>query len=370
MKYYLIAGERSGDLHGANLIKGIKSYDPAAEFRGWGGDLMQQEGMDLVTHYQDTAFMGFFEVVKNLGTILGLLKKCKKDLMAYQPDVLILIDYPGFNLRMASFAKQQGLKVFYYISPKVWAWNQKRALKIKAVVDRMFVIFPFEIDFYKRFQYEVEYVGNPLMDQIESFKPDPLFLQNNQFEDKKIIALLPGSRKQEVSDMLDIMLTQAPLFPEYTFVIAAVRSLPESIYRNFAHIPNVKIVFEATYDLLHHAEAALVTSGTATLETALFGIPEIVCYKTSGISYAIAKKLIRVRFISLVNLIMDREVVRELIQGDLNPQLLENELRAIIEGGTKRSSMMEDFAVLKQKVGGSGASENAGRKMVQYLQSL
>lgn len=367
MKYYLIAGERSGDLHGANLMKGIKSNDPDAEFRGWGGDLMAAEGMDLVTHYQDTAFMGFLEVLKNLRTISGLLKKCKKDILEHQPDVLILIDYPGFNLRIAAFAKKHNLKVFYYISPKVWAWNQKRALKIKAVVDRMFVIFPFETGFYKKFGYNVDYVGNPLMDQIEAFVPDPDFLTTHRLSPEKIIALLPGSRQQEVTNMLEIMLSQASSFPDYQFVIAAVRTLPTEVYSNFSHIPNVKIVYEATYDLLHHAEAALVASGTATLETALFHIPEIVCYRTSSISYMIAKRLIRVRFISLVNLIMDQEIVRELIQNDLNAGMLEKELRAILRGGEKREQMLKDYRILQKTIGTAGASQNAGRKMVMYL---
>jgi len=370
MKYYLIAGERSGDLHGANLIKGIKSNDSEASFRGWGGDLMATEGMNLVTHYKDTAFMGFLEVIKNLGTIASLLKKCKNDLLAHRPDVLILIDYPGFNLRIATFAKKHNIRVFYYISPKVWAWNQKRALKIKSVVDRMFVIFPFEIDFYKQYDFQVDYVGNPLMDQIEAFQPDPDFLSTHQLQSSKIIALLPGSRRQEVVSMLDTMLTQAPLFPDYQFVIAAVRTLPPEVYSNFSHIPNVKVVYEATYDLLHYSEAALVASGTATLETALFHIPEIVCYRTSAISYYIAKRLIRVRFISLVNLIMDREIVKELIQDDFNPPKLEKELNAILEGGTMRRKMLGDYKLLQKNVGGSGASQNAGKKMVDYLKAM
>lgn len=370
MKYYLIAGERSGDLHGANLIKGIKSNDPDAVFRGWGGDLMESEGMELVTHYRDTAFMGFLEVIKNLSTISSLLKKCKTDLLAHRPDVIILIDYPGFNLKIAAFAKKHNIRVFYYISPKVWAWNQKRALKIKATVDKMFVIFPFEIDFYRKFGYEVDYVGNPLMDQIEAFNPDPDFLSKNQLLPDKLIALLPGSRQQEVTNMLEIMLSIASVFPDYQFVIAAVRTLPQEVYSNFSHLPNVKIVYEATYDLLHHSEAALVTSGTATLETALFQIPEIVCYRTSGFSYYIAKKLIRVRFISLVNLIMDREIVKELIQNELNEDNLKNELNAILKGGENRNKMLEDYKLLKQTVGSSGASQNAGKRMVAYLKGI
>lgn len=368
MKYYLIAGERSGDLHGANLLKGIKENDPDAVFRGWGGDLMKAEGMDLVTHYKDTAFMGFLEVAMNLHKISGFLKKCKKDILAYQPDVIILIDYPGFNLRIASFAKTQGLKVFYYISPKVWAWNQKRALKIKQNVDRMFVIFPFEIDFYRKFDYEVDYVGNPLMDAIAAFKPDPDFRNKNGLAtDKPVIALLPGSRKQEIIGMLNIMLAVQPHFPDYQFVIAGVKNLPASLYEQYLAGEKAKIVYEATYDLLTTADAALVTSGTATLETALLNIPEVVCYKTSSLSYAIAKRLIRVRFISLVNLIMDKEVVRELIQDELNENLIREELKAILPGGAKREIQLGDYAELQQKVGKEGASERAGRLMVSYL---
>ena len=291
MKYYLIAGERSGDLHGANLMRGIRQHDPDAQFRAWGGDLMRAQGATLVTHYTDMAFMGFLEVAKNLLTILGFLKKCKKDILKYQPDVVILIDYPGFNLRMAAFAKKQGIKVCYYISPKVWAWNQKRAWKIKANIDRMFVIFPFEVDFYKKYDYDVTYMGNPLMDAIEDFTPDPGFLRKNNLEDKKIIALLPGSRKQEVIGMLDTMLSVKGSFPKHEFVIAGVNSLPGSLYEKYQTLPNVTVVFEAAYDLLSVAEAALVASGTATLETALFSVPEVVCYRTSGVSYAIAKSL-------------------------------------------------------------------------------
>ncbi|GAB2777084.1 lipid-A-disaccharide synthase [Rhabdobacter roseus] len=368
MNYYLIAGERSGDLHGANLIKGIRASDPAARFRGWGGDLMVAEGMELVTHYQDTAFMGFWEVAKNIGTIRGLLKKCKKDVLATQPDALILIDYPGFNLRMAAFAKKQGLRVFYYISPKVWAWNQRRALAIKATVDRMFVIFPFEVDFYQKYNYAVDYVGNPLMDAVASFAPSPTFRADQTLPDQPIVALLPGSRQQEVVNMLDAMLSVQPYFPNHLFVIAAVRNLPATLYEKYQQIPNVRLVFEATYDLLSLAEAALVTSGTATLETALFNVPEVVCYRTSGLSYAVAKRLIRVPYISLVNLIMEREVVKELIQDELSTPRLVEELRAILPGGTQRAAQLKNYALLHERVGGAGASERAGRLMVSYLQ--
>lgn len=367
MKYYLIAGERSGDLHGANLIKGIRQNDPDAQFRAWGGDLMQAQGATLVTHYSDMAFMGFLEVAKNLFTILGFLKKCKKDILEYQPDVLILIDYPGFNLRMAAFAKKRNIKVYYYISPKVWAWNQKRAWKIKSNVDKMFVIFSFEVDFYKKYDYDVTYVGNPLMDAIEDFTPDPSFLLKNNLETKKIIALLPGSRRQEVSGMLDTMLSVKESFPGYEFVVAAVNSLPAALYEKYQKFANVTVVFEATYDLLTVAEAALVASGTATLETALFSVPEVVCYRTSGVSYAIAKSLIRVPFISLVNLIMEKETVKELIQDDFSQEKLTTELQAILPTGKKREILETDYRILQEKVGKSGASQRAGAAIVEHI---
>jgi len=367
MKYYLIAGERSGDLHGSNLMKGIRVHDAEAEFRAWGGDLMQAQGATLVKHYTQMAFMGFWEVVKNLWTIRDFLKECKADLLAYQPDALVLIDYPGFNLRIAEFAKKRGITVFYYISPKVWAWNQKRALKIRANIDRMFVIFPFEVYFYEKYDYKVVYVGNPLMDAIDAFGPDPDFAQKNQLSGKRIIALLPGSRRQEVVSTLDTMLSIRAEFPDHTFVIAGVNSLPADLYQPYQHIPNVSVVFEATYDLLSIAEAALVTSGTATLETALFGVPEVVCYRTSAVSYGIAKRLIRVPYISLVNLIMEKEAVRELIQDNFSAEALATELRAILPNGSKRASMEQDYRELKQRVGEAGASVRAGSAIVNYL---
>nr|WP_295921118.1 lipid-A-disaccharide synthase [uncultured Dyadobacter sp.] len=367
MKYYLIAGERSGDLHGSNLIKGIRENDSDAQFRGWGGDMMEAEGMQLVTHYKDTAFMGFLEVIMNLRTISGFLKKCKADILAYQPDALILIDYPGFNLRIASFAKPKGLKVFYYISPKVWAWNQKRAWKIKANVDHMFVIFPFEVDFYKKYDYQVDYVGNPLMDAINAFTPDPHFREKHNLDDRPVIALLPGSRKQELIGMLNVMLTARRHFPEYQFVIAGVKNLPAALYQQYLAGDQARIVYESTYDLLSVATAALVTSGTATLETALFKVPEVVCYRTSSFSYVVAKRLIRVPFISLVNLILQKEAVRELIQHELNEEQLVEELRRILPGGSGYLQKKEDYEQLANLVGGPGASVRTGRLIAKYI---
>lgn len=368
MKYYLIAGERSGDLHGSNLIKAIRRHDSEAECRAWGGEMMQEAGAELVTHYADMAFMGFWEVAKNLGTISGFMKKCKADILAYRPDAVILIDYAGFNMRIAQFAKKHGIRTFYYISPKVWAWNQKRALKLKRDVDRLFVIFPFEKDFFRQYDCDVDYVGNPLFDAIADFTPNPNFRTAHQLHSTQpIIALLPGSRKQEVEQMLTLMTQTKSQFPNYQFVIAAVSNLPLELYRPFLS-QGVSLVTDAAYDLLSVATAALVTSGTATLETALFEVPQVVCYKTGTISYAIAKQLIRVPYISLVNLVAQKEVVKELIQGDLTPTNVATELQAILPEGTKRTQQLEGYRQVKAILGEKGASERAGRLMVAYLQ--
>lgn len=367
MKYYLIAGERSGDLHGSNLIKAIRRHDSEAECRAWGGAMMQEAGAELVTHYADMAFMGFWEVAKNLGTISGFMKKCKADILAYRPDVVILIDYAGFNMRIARFAKENGIQTFYYISPKVWAWNQKRALKLKRDVDRLFVIFPFEKEFFRRYNYDVDYVGNPLFDAIADFTPNPTFLAEHQLDPTQpIVALLPGSRKQEVEQMLTLMVQTKPHFPHAQFVIAAVSNLPQTLYAPFV-AQGVRLVTDAAYDLLSVATAALVTSGTATLETALFEVPQVVCYKTGGVSYAIAKRLIRVPYISLVNLIAQKEAVKELIQNELTPKNLTSELEAILPNGLKRTQQINDYRQVKAILGEKGASERAGQLMVEYL---
>jgi lipid-A-disaccharide synthase len=367
MKYYIIAGERSGDLHASNLIKSIRQEDAAAQVRAWGGDMMQQAGATLVKHYKDLAFMGFWEVAKNLPTIMGFIKECQRDIMANKPDVLVLVDYAGFNMRIAMFAKKQGIKVFYYISPKVWAWNQSRALKIKENVDHLFVIFPFEVEFFKGYEYDVDYVGNPLLDAVASFVPNPLFRQENNIPDKPIIALLPGSRKQEVEQMLEVMLGVVTQFPEHQFVIAAIRNLPESFYEPFSRVPHVSIVYEQTYDLLANAEAALVTSGTATLETALFEVPQVVCYKTGAISYMIARALIQIEYISLVNLIAGKEVVKELIQQNFNVPALAYELKKILKGADLRGEQLDDYRRIKMLMGEAGASERTAKLMVHYL---
>lgn len=360
MKYYIIAGEASGDLHGSNLMKALKQKDSNAEFRFWGGDLMAKQGGTLVKHYRDLAFMGFLEVAMNLRTILNNIKFCKEDIQNNKPDVLVLVDYPGFNLRIAKFAKELGIKVVYYISPQLWAWKEGRVEIIKKYVDEMMVILPFEEDFYKKHGVHSHFVGHPLLDAISTLEDisNESFKAQNGLNKKEIIALLPGSRKQEVEKMLQIMLSVRPYFKEYQFVIAGAPSLPKEFYEKYVD-DNVHFVSNKTYDLLRCSKAALVTSGTATLETALLNIPEVVCYRGSKVSYAIAKRLVKnIRYISLVNLIMDREVVKELIQNDLNTNNLVEELKKILST-EKRFEVFRDYELLREKLGGKGASDNA-----------
>jgi lipid-A-disaccharide synthase len=370
MKYYVIAGERSGDLHASNLMKAIQKSDAEAEFRFWGGDEMQKVGGTMVKHYRETAFMGFISVLKNLGKIRGFMKLCKQDILSYQPDVVVLVDYAGFNLRIAKFAKKQGFNTFFYISPKVWAWNTKRAYKIKANIDKMFVIFPFEQEFYQQFDYEVDYVGNPLLDAIANFTPTPDFRTRHGLDDRPIIALLPGSRKQEVERLLPIMLGDAQAFPSHQLVVAGVNNLPEKLYVEAINHPQIKIIYEDAYNLLNQAEVAVVTSGTATLETGLFKVPQVVVYKTNPLSFSIAKRLIKVAHISLVNLVLGKEAVRELIQGECTTANVTQELKQIIEGGSKRPTVMADYDVLQKVMGTKGASARAGTLMVKYLREI
>ena len=360
MKYYIIAGEASGDLHGSNLMKSLMHKDPNAEFRFWGGDLMEKQGGTLVKHYRDLAFMGFLEVALNLKTILNNIKFCKADIRNNRPDVLILVDYPGFNLRIAKFAKELGIKVVYYISPQLWAWKEGRVEIIKKYVDEMMVILPFEEDFYHKHNVKSHFVGHPLLDAISTLQDVDVevFKQENNLNEKEIIALLPGSRKQEVEKMLEIMLSVRPYFKDYQFVIAGAPSLEKDFYQKYVD-ENVHFVSNRTYDLLRCSKAALVTSGTATLETALLNVPEVVCYRGSKVSYAIAKRLVKhIKYISLVNLIMDKEVVKELIQSELNTDNLVEQLKFILEG-EKRNLMLEEYEVLRSKLGGKGASDNA-----------
>ena len=366
MKYYIIAGEASGDLHGSNLIKEIKKLDPTASIKAWGGDLMQQAGASLVKHYRDLAFMGFLEVIKNLPTILQNIRFCKQDIEAWQPDVLVLVDYPGFNLRIAEWAKKNGFKVVYYIAPQVWAWKENRVKKMKLCIDKMFCILPFEKDYFKnKWNWDVTYVGHPLLRVIESFKcTTPLVTDN-----KKVIALLPGSRKQEIIKMLPIMLSVTPHFPGYTFMVAQAPGQDAPFYNRFLMgYSNVTLIKNSTYDLLTIADAALVTSGTATLETALFKVPEVVCYKTSKFSYQIAKKLVKIKFISLVNLIMDKEIVREIIQENLTEQQLTNALSNITENEEHRKEVMNNYQSLHALLAAGG--EDASTKVAKEIVAL
>ncbi|CAH0250833.1 MULTISPECIES: lipid-A-disaccharide synthase [unclassified Pedobacter] len=366
MKYYLVAGEASGDLHGANLMKALKAEDGEAVFRYFGGDKMQAEGGELVKHYADMAFMGFTEVILNLRTIFKNLKACKNDIIQWKPDVLILIDFPGFNLKIAEFAKANGIKVCYYISPKVWAWNQKRVLKIKKVVDHMFCILPFEVDFYKEWGMQVDYVGNPLLDEIAQFTPDLNFRENHQLGDGKIIVLLPGSRKQEIERLLSVMLSVTENHPDYIFAIAAAPTFTESYYRQFTGDKKIHLLFNSTYNLLHHAHAAIVASGTATLETALFKVPQVVIYKGGTISIAIARMLVKIKFISLVNLIVNKKIVTELIQEDCNTQKVNGELEIILTG-EGRNEMLKHYDELLLLMGKPGASAKTARLITTYL---
>ena len=379
MKLFLIAGEASGDLHGSNLIKALKRQDTTIDLRFWGGDLMEKAAnIPPEKHYKALAFMGFVEVVMNLGRIVQNFKKCKKDILNFQPDGIVLIDYPGFNLRMAKWAKSEGIKVYYYISPKVWAWKETRVHKINKYVDTLFTIFPFETEFFKKYDIEVEYVGNPLVDAIAEFRGlrvllEPYYLNHNIQEknvpfEKPIVAILPGSRRQEVRTKLPVMLEAAGKFPDYQFVIAGAPSLEEDFYAPFIQGYDAKILFGKTYEILEAAEAALVTSGTATLETALFGVPQVVCYIASPISYKIAKRLIKIKYISLVNLIFDREVVRELIQDECNVVQVAKELSFVLKGGKKREQQYQDCATLIEMLGNGSASEKVALHIIKQTE--
>jgi lipid-A-disaccharide synthase len=365
--YYIIAGEASGDLHASNLMRAMLDENPDCDFRFWGGDEMIKVGGTCVKHIKELAFMGFVEVLMNLRTILGNLNYCKNDILEHKPDTLILVDYPGFNLRIAEWAHEHGIKVVYYISPQVWAWKQNRVHTIKKVVDEMYVILPFEKDFYKKFDFDVTYIGHPLLDAIHNYQSTKIgidFFERNTLAQKPIIAVLPGSRKQEVNKKLPIMLEAVEQFQNYQIVIAGAPSLDTEFYQPFLEkYTNVHIVHSQTYDLLANSEVAVVTSGTATLETALFEVPEVVCYIGSPISYLIAKQLIKIKFISLVNLIIDKEVVKELIQKECNSKTIREELSQLMKGGAKRETMLGDYKKLKEILGGGGAS----KKIAQLL---
>jgi len=377
MKYYIIAGEASGDLHGSNLIKELKKLDATADIRCWGGDMMESAGATLVKHYRDLAFMGFIEVVKNLPTIFQNMKFCKKDILSFNPDVVIFIDYPGFNIPIATFAKNNGFKTVYYISPQVWAWKEGRVKTLKKVIDKMLVILPFEKDFYKKWDYEVEYVGHPLVEVVEESRRCEVrgakltAGQPSTVNRQPTIALLPGSRKQEISKKLPIMLEVCKFFPDCRFVVAQAPSLGDEYILQFTdQYSNVEIVKGKTYDLLMKSDAALVTSGTATLETALFGIPEVVCYKGSPVSYAIAKRVIKVKYISLVNLIMDKPVVTELIQDQLTPDNLKKELESLLYDPKRRERLANDYKELWEILSKGGhASAKAATSIVNIFRN-
>lgn len=369
MKYYIIAGEASGDLHGSNLMKALYKEDAKAEIRFWGGDLMKAVGGTLVTHYKERAFMGFVEVLLNLFKVLGFIKSCKKDIQAFKPNVIIFIDNSGFNLRIAKWAKQRNFRTYYYISPQVWASRANRVKEIKRDVDKMFVILPFEKEFYKKYEYDVHFVGHPLIDAIADKKKkinDVIFRIQHNLTNQPIIALLPGSRKQEIKKMLSVMLSLIDDFAEYQFIIAGAPSQDVEFYQQIIGRKKVRFINNKTYDLLSISTAALVASGTATLETALFKVPQVVCYKGSTISYQIAKRMITLKFISLVNLIMDREVVKELIQHDFTKANLKTELTKILDENY-RKRLFSDYDELEQILGGKGASKNVAKQIVNDL---
>ncbi len=369
MKYYIIAGEASGDLHGAALVRSLHAQDTAAECRGYGGDLMQQAGMHLSKHIRELAFMGVGQVIKNLVSILRAFKTCHQDIVSFEPDCLILIDYSGFNLRIAKWAKARGYCVLYFIGPQVWATREKRVHKIKAYVDKMYVILPFEKAFYRQHQYQVEFVGHPLLDIVSAKTLDLNFRQKNQLDTRPIIALLPGSRKQEIKSMLDVMLKVVVFFPNLQFVLAAAPSISVDYYQSYLeNTPNVCLIKNQTYDILQHSEAALVTSGTATLETALFGVPQIVCYKTSAFMYHLVKRIIKVPYISIVNLIMQEQIVPEFIQKECTASNLQLQLEQILRGPT-REKMCQKYQLLQAKLGHKGACNRTAKLMIDALKN-
>lgn len=371
MKFFIIAGEQSGDLHGSNLVRELFEADKNAEISCWGGDLMESAGATLLMHYKKLAFMGFVAVIKNLGAIRKNLSLCKKQITECKPDVIIFIDYAGFNIRIAEFARNNGYKTFYYISPKYWAWNEGRVEKIKKYIDRMFIIFPFEVEFYRKHGITVDYYGNPLIDEtkkrIAAFPPKDKLYSFLGIEEKPVVALLAGSRRHEIEQVLPEMIKMVYHFPEYQFVLAGVKNIPDEIYTRLIGNEPIVLIKERTYEVLYLAKVALVTSGTATLEAALMGTPEVVCYKGDFFSMLIAWMVIRVKYISLVNLIMESEVIKELVQYDLNERTLLSELRAILPGGIKREKILSEYEVLKDKLGPAGASARIAKEMVEEL---
>ncbi len=391
MRYYLVAGEASGDLHGSNLIKGLKMADPKPEFRCWGGDLMKAEGAHLVKHYKESAIIGFVEVVMSLKTLLGNLEQCKKDILEYKPDALILIDYPGFNFRIAEFAKKNGIRVFYYIAPKVWAWKEKRVHKLQKFVDRLFIIFPFEIEYFKKWNIDAIYNGNPLLDSVDNFKyaaesREEFDRRCNLLPDKPIIALLAGSRKGEISYLLPRMAKIIEHYPDYQFVLAGAPATETSVYQAILDKFNIKLIDAKgvpsgkgrevkllkgeTYSILKHAKAAIISSGTASLEAALIGTPQVVCYGGNEISYRIAKHFVKLKYISLANLIMNAGLFKELIQHECTPELIMRELNRLLDDIPYREKMMDDYAKVRNILGGKGASEKVAKAMIVELEAM
>ena len=371
MKYYIIAGEASGDFHGANLIKGLKKVDKEAGFRLWGGDLMEKEGDALVRNYRDLAFMGYVEVLLNIRKIKRNLDFCKEDIINYSPDLIILIDYPGFNLKIAQHANEHGIKVFYYISPKVWAWKEKRVKTIKKYVDRMFSILPFETEYYKKFGYHVEYEGNPVVDAVHQAEEEMMkrseFLSANQIPDKPIIALIPGSRKQEIKYNLPVMLDMIPSYPDHQFLIACSPMINRNDYSRYIRGYDVKLLYNQTYPIMRYADAAIVTSGTATLEAGLLKVPQVVCYFGNPLGMVIAYFLVHIKFISLVNLILDKEAVKELVQYKLSRKSLKRELDKLLFDNHHRKILENDYDELHERVGLPGVSERVAKRMFELV---
>lgn len=367
-KYYLVAGEASGDLHGANLIKAIKALDANAEIRCWGGDLMRDAGGELVSHYRERAFMGLWEVIKNIRAISGFLRKAKEDIAAWKPDVLVLIDNPGFNMRLAKFAHIQEIPVHYYIAPKVWAWNTGRVKGIRAYVDTLYSILPFEIDFFKKHGVDATYVGNPVMDEIAAFHQ--LQKVKSQYDGIKIsIALLPGSRANEIDNAMPVMLELAALKPDWNFRVAVAPSFDRSFYNRYTFLPNMELCEGKTYEVLAGSTAAVVTSGTATLETALLNVPQVVCYRVAALTYAIGRRVIKVPYISLVNLILNKPAVPELVQADFTAEKIGKQLEGLVDG-PQRQLQLDDYTLLSSMVGGPGASARVAEAVVGFVKKL
>lgn len=371
MRYYIIAGEASGDLHGSNLIRGIRKADPNPEFRSWGGDLMAEQGGNIVKHFRDLAFMGYTEVLMNIRTILNNIKFCKQDILEYKPDALVLVDYPGFNLRIAKWAKEQGIKVYYYISPTVWAWKEKRVENIRRDTEKLFAILPFEKPFYAKHNIDVDYEGHPLLDALENNKGKygsrEDFLKENRLDEREIIAVLPGSRKGEIRHMMPEFLKVAKDFPQYQFVIAGAPALDRRVYEQHMTENKLPVLFGKTYQILNFAKAGIITSGTATLETALHNVPQVVCYAGNPISYAIVRSLVNVKYISLVNLILDKPVLTELIQSRMKAEEIKKELELLLQDSPQRRKMLEAYEETRRVLGGGGASDRIAAKLYDYM---